>query len=383
MNSDFQFKTSQFGSVGVEIELQLIDLATHDLSNAARALLARCAHRDFDIKPEITQSMLEIATRPHTSDATLRRELRDIAAWVTTCATQEGLGIAGGGAHPFHNWKEREVYPAARYLHLQDQFGYLARKFTVFGMHVHVGCTSGDEALRVLHGLSRYAPLLIALSASSPHRRGVETGFDSSRLHDIDVFPTSGAAPFALSWDAFTNDYLLPMRERGMAQSLKDYYWDIRPKPEYGTVEVRVCDAPLSVERAADLAALIRVLATHVAYEAPVATAAEQAVYRFNRFEAARVGLDASYIEPIAGGRMTLRRFGAETLLRCAALARAQGAGDACRRLLDQILTGENDAARLRHTVRAQGDVRASTRLALAEFAKDDSTEPPLAASAA
>ena len=114
----------------------------------------------------------------------------------------------------------------------------------MFGQHVHIGVPNGDEALWLLHALSRYVPHFIALSASSPFVQGVDTGFHSARLNSVFAFPLSGRAPFVLSWDGF-GEFFKKMTSTGVVQSMKDFYWDIRPKPEYGTIELRVCPSRL------------------------------------------------------------------------------------------------------------------------------------------
>ena len=118
---------------------------------------------------------------------------------------------------------------------------------------MHIGCPDADAALLMLHRMSRYIPHFIALSASSPYVQGQDTAFDSARLNSVFAFPLSGRAPMALTWDDFTT-YFNKMTRTGVVKSMKDFYWDIRPKPEFGTIEIRVFDTPLTVERAAALA---------------------------------------------------------------------------------------------------------------------------------
>ena len=132
-------------------------------------------------------------------------------------------------------------------------YGYLSKQFTIFGQHVHMGCPDADAALLMLHRMSRYIPHFIALSASSPFVQGQDTQFDSARLNSVFAFPMSGRAPFTLSWDEFGKFFAKTTRT-GVVKSMKDFYWDIRPKPEYGTIEIRVFDTPLTVERAGALA---------------------------------------------------------------------------------------------------------------------------------
>src|SRR5512134_4065470 len=141
------------------------------------------------------------------------------------------------------------MFDRPRFKQISELYGYLAKQFTIFGQHVHIGCAEGDGALYLLHALSRYIPHFIALAASSPYFQGVDTAFDSSRLNAVFAFPLSGRAPFVQTWDEF-NAFFGKMRAAGIVESMKDFYWDIRPKPEFGTIEVRVCDTPLTITRA-------------------------------------------------------------------------------------------------------------------------------------
>jgi carboxylate-amine ligase len=105
------------------------------------------------------------------------------------------VAIAGGGTHPFQKWSDRQIYPTERFLSVSEKYGFLAKQFTVFGQHVHVGCTSADDAIYLTHALIRYVPHVIALAASSPFYQGVDTAFDSSRLSVVNAFPLSGTMP--------------------------------------------------------------------------------------------------------------------------------------------------------------------------------------------
>jgi carboxylate-amine ligase len=123
---------------------------------------------------------------------------------VVAASDRLNVRVAGGGAHPFQHWSDRRIFDKPRFKHVSQLYGYLAKQFTVFGQHIHVGCADGDDALYLLHAFSRYLPQFIALSASSPFYQGVDTAFDSSRLNAVFAFPLSGRAPFALKWSEFT-----------------------------------------------------------------------------------------------------------------------------------------------------------------------------------
>jgi carboxylate-amine ligase len=198
--------------------------------------------------------MIEMSTAVHRDYREMLAELSAMRNTVTRGAQRLNLAIAGGGAHPFQHWSEQRIFPKERFFHVHEMYGYLAKQFTVFGQHIHIGVPSGDDAIHLVHMMSRYIPHFIALSASSPFSQGMDTDFDSSRLNNINAFPLSGTMPFVLTWDEF-GQYFDKMTSTGVVQSMKDFYWDIRPKPEFGTIELRVCDTPLTVEKAAALGA--------------------------------------------------------------------------------------------------------------------------------
>ena len=295
------FASSRALSLGVELELQLVNTFDFDLTPTANDLLELLQRAPFPgvVGPEMTQSMIEVATSVHTAHASLLAELQAMRDKLVAACDRLNIEIAGGGTHPFQRWSEQRVFSKPRFEQLSALYGYLAKQFTVFGQHVHVGCESGDDALFLLHSLSRYVPHFIALSASSPYFQGVDTLFDSARLNSVFAFPMSGRAPFVLRWDQFANNYFTKMEATGIIKSMKDFYWDIRPKPEYGTIELRVCDTPLTLERAAALACYLQAICSRLLERAePAPTEDDYLVYTFNRFQACRFGLDGTMVDP-------------------------------------------------------------------------------------
>jgi carboxylate-amine ligase len=304
------FGKSSALSLGVELELQLVNTVDFDLTSASNDLLELLSRKPFPgtVTPEMTQSMIEIATGIQTEHAPLLAELRGMRDTLTAACDRLNIGIAGGGTHPFQRWSEQRVFDKPRYQEISQLYGYLAKQFTVFGQHVHIGCASGDDALFLLHSLSRYVPHFIALSASSPYFQGVDTLFDSARLNSVFAFPLSGRAPFTLSWDDFANNYFTKMEATGVVKSMKDFYWDIRPKPEYGTIELRVCDTPLTVERAAALACYLQAICRRLLERVePAPQEDDYLVYTFNRFQACRFGLDGTMVDPRTRESRTIR----------------------------------------------------------------------------
>jgi carboxylate-amine ligase len=354
---ELPFKPSRPLSLGVELELQIVNSRDYNLTRGASDLLGALAKGKHpgDIKPEITESMVEMSTSVHESHGKLVAELRAMRDAVAAAAHGLNLGIAGGGTHAFQKWNDRRIYDTERFNHLAGLYGYLAKQFTVFGQHIHIGCVDGDEAVYLTHMFSRYVPHFIALSASSPFQQAEDTLFDSSRLSVVNAFPLSGTMPLVQNWAEF-EAYFSKMQGFGIVKSMKDFYWDIRPKPEFGTIEIRVCDTPLSVDRAAALAAYAQALARYLGLERPRPISAEPyLVYSYNRFQACRHGMEASLIEPCDGGSASMRQDLAATFARIAPHAEALG----CRPLVQGLLMGAqdsgNDARRLRARLKETG----------------------------
>jgi carboxylate-amine ligase len=343
------FTVSQPLTLGVELELQLLDTHDFDLTPRAQDLLRELSRHEgaWDVKPEITRSMIEIGTSIQRAFGPLRAELQDLRSQMSRAARKLNIGIAGGGTHPFQHWSAQQIFPTDRFRYISELYGYLAKQFTVFGQHVHVGVPSGDDALWLLHALSRYVPHFIALSASSPFVQGVDTGFHSARLNSVYAFPLSGRAPFVLTWDDF-GTYFDKMTSTGVVQSMKDFYWDIRPKPEFGTIELRVCDTPLSVDKAAALACYLQCLCRYLREERPFEPAEDDyLVYTYNRFQACRFGLDGEIVDPKSKQRSKLRDDILRTLARIDAHAVDLQAIEASNLIRDTLFEG-NDATWLR-----------------------------------
>ena len=344
------FKPSAALSLGVELELQLVNTHDYDLAPYAEDMLRlmRKVPLPGSVVPEMTNSMIEISTGVCHSSSEVLGQLTQIRDALVRSADKLNIAIVGGGTHPFQMWHERRIYDKPRFRELSELYGYLSKQFTIFGQHVHVGCPDADSALLMLHRMSRFIPHFIALSASSPYVQGQDTAFDSARLNSVFAFPLSGRAPFVLSWDAF-GDYFAKMTRTGVVRSMKDFYWDIRPKPEYGTIEIRVFDTPLTVERAAALAGYVQSLAAWFLREQPfMPDEDDYLVYTYNRFQACRFGLDAVYVDPASGEHMPLREHILLTLHQVARHAESTSATAALQMLRNDVNRNHNDARWLR-----------------------------------
>jgi glutamate---cysteine ligase / carboxylate-amine ligase len=355
-------------TIGVELELQLVNLHNFNLTMEAQDLLRRVSETNHpgEFKPEITQSMIEINSSVHKVHSSLLAELCEQRDILVEQASQMHIGICGGGTHPFHRWQTQKISPTERYANVSEQYGYLAKQFSVFGQHIHVSCLNGDDALYLCHAMVQYFPHFIALSASSPFNQGVGTSFDCSRLAIISAFPLSGTPPWILRWTEFEAFYekLINLKVIG---SMKDFYWDIRPKPEYRTVELRLCDTPLTVGKAADLAAYAQTLIHWLLIKRPKISREVYLTYLTNRFRAARYGLEAILVDPIKQVEIPLGEDIIATCNKLEGSARELGSLDALERIKESAHSKNNDASWLKETYansKSMGDmVRAQCEL--------------------
>ncbi|QKV51587.1 YbdK family carboxylate-amine ligase [Comamonas antarctica] len=364
------FNQSEPLTLGVELELQLLNTHDYDLAPYAEDMLRLMAKTPLpgSVVPEMTSSMIEISTAICHSASEVLGQLTPIRDALVRSADKLNIAVAGGGTHPFQKWHEQRIYDKPRFRELSDLYGYLAQQFTIFGQHVHIGCPDADAALLMLHRMSRYIPHFIALSASSPFVQGQDTAFDSARLNSVFAFPLSGRAPCVLTWGEFEN-YFDKMTGTGVVKSMKDFYWDIRPKPEFGTIEIRVFDTPLTIERAAALSGFVQSLAAWFLDTQPFTPQEDDyLVYTYNRFQACRFGMEAVYVDPGTGKHQPLRDHILHTMDQIAEHAARQGAAPSLHLLRADVEKAQNDARWLRERQREEQLLGETSRQAALRF---------------
>ncbi|MEF8714919.1 MAG: YbdK family carboxylate-amine ligase [Accumulibacter sp.] len=358
-NPPGEFKHSEPLTLGVELELQLVSRRDFDLTRGASDLLASLDYdgQFGDIKLEITESMIEISTLPRPTAEGIAADLAGLRETLRMHCARNNIAVCGGGTHPFHRWSERRICPGERFDTIYQRYGYLAKQFTVFGQHIHVGCPSADDAIWLTQALGVYVPAFIALSASSPFVDGVDTFFQSARLNAVSAFPLSGQCPPLANWEQFLKHFGL-LQACGIATSIKDLYWDVRPKPEFGTVEIRVCDTPLSIERATALAALAQALCRWLLRTRPELHTAQQAhVARYNKFQACRYGMSAMIADPVAPGQRGLQVLLTGLLEKLAADAHELGCAPWIQNLWPVVTANAGDATTLLGRYAAHGNL--------------------------
>lgn len=313
MEKNMKFQSCAHPTVGVEIELQLIDRVNLDLNPCSIDFLKKCKALGFEkVKSEIHQSMIEIETDICQDVKELRADLEETKNAILQVADGMNIDLASSGTHSFQNWKDRQIFPSKRYLFLYDKFKWLAQRMNIYGLHVHIGVSDREEVIALMNESVRYLPHLLALSASSPFWGGTDTGFQSCRLSMIETFPFSGIPPFFKGWDEY-NEYGSTLLQLKAISSLKDLYWYIRPNLNYGTLEFRICDSLPTLEETVALAALVHCLVVWLGKDEQKAKrCSEKQKLRgwyapHNLWNAARDGVDALVIIDDSGKKRTIK----------------------------------------------------------------------------
>jgi carboxylate-amine ligase len=302
-------------TVGIEEELMILDPSTLDLVNAIDSVLGE-QPSSGEIKPELLESVLEIATVPCPDIATVATELVSLRGAARARAEALSLTIGAAGTHPFARWEEQRVVSDDRYRGLVRSLGFVARQELVFGMHVHVGMADPEEAIFVANGLRPHIPLLIALGANSPLWRGAPTGLMSSRVPIFRAFPRVGLPPRFDDWADFERR-VDTLTRSGAIEDYTFLWYDVRPHPRLGTVEVRAMDSQTRVEHTIALSALIVSLVKLLTERARGGGPAPDPPWEIldeNRWLAARHGLEAELIDAASATRASVRQL-TESLL--------------------------------------------------------------------
>ncbi|WP_058910110.1 YbdK family carboxylate-amine ligase [Entomohabitans teleogrylli] len=359
-----EFHRSTPFTMGIELELQVIDPPGYNLSQDSSALIDAITPEITagEVKHDITESMLEIATGVCNDIHQAASQFSAIQQRILHHTGRLNLLISGGGTHPFQTWQRQEISDDARYHRSLEMFGYLIRQATVFGQHVHIGCPDGDDAIYLMHGLARYVPHCIALAACSPWIQGHDTGFASSRLNIFSAFPDHGPAPWMNNWNDFSRVFR-HLESTGMVESVKDLHWDIRPSPKFGTVEVRVMDTPLTLSHAINIAGFIQALSCWLLTEKPSKPCRDDyLLYPFNRFQACRYGLNGTLTDPRDGSQTTIGEDILRLLDKIAPAAAKLGADSALDELARFVRQPENVSDTLRAAVADGGSLSALVR---------------------
>ena len=294
-------------SVGIEEELMLLDASTFEPVDAVELFVG-----DADggrLKTELHASIVELNTDTCRDGDSAVAALRSLRAHAAGIAAAHGLAIAGAGAHPTAAYGSLQLVREKRYLAMIRDVGHAASRQGVNGLHVHVGVESAEACYDRLEAVLPWLPAVLALSANSPFDQGAVNGMLSNRAPVLAELPRGGAPPAFGSYAAWEE-----WAERLVALGVMDDYtriwWDVRPHPRFGTLEVRIADQPTSVERTA---LLVRTIVDLVV-SAPSRRPASRGDYLQNRWAAAHSALDARLIHPDGDRIVSARELAAELL---------------------------------------------------------------------
>lgn len=358
-------------TLGAEMELQVLDAGTFRLTPRAPELMENCG--DPRLVKEMYRSTLELVTGICMNAIEVRAELESSLAHLRGVAAPLGLRFAGTGTNPVADYNDRIVSQSERYQQLMHRNQWLIRRMAVYGLHVHLGMRSGDDCIHYMNQFLSVVPHLIALSASSPFWRGVDTGLAASRPTVYEAHPPSAMPPIMKDWQAFSTHHDLLVKTGAIA-SVKDLWWDLRPSPGYGTLELRICDGPATLLELEAIVAFIHVQA-HVfrlRREDDPGRLPELWVLRENKWRALRHGMDAQIIHQHTYAQCNLKE---DILIRLHWMApyfTALGYHDQLE-VLRNICSRGNSTQRQRAVYSKRGDVEDVLRHNALEF---ESGEP-------
>jgi carboxylate-amine ligase len=340
----------------------LLDPDSFDLVQHIDTFLAAVAGHELEaqMKAELMQSVLEIATPVCQTTADVDRELRKLREYVASVASQKSLRVGSAGTHPFSLFEAQRITARDRYRALVDQMQYVARRELIFGLHIHVAVDDAEKAIQVVNGLLVELPLLLALSASSPFWRGEATGLASTRQLVFAAFPRSGPPPRFRDYADYA-EVVGQLEKTGCIADYTHIWWDIRPHPRLGTVEVRVCDSVSRVEHAVALAAYCQALVK--LYSERFDRGEEIRSYHRiltseNKWLAARYGLEAPLMDLAteARNRIPVAQLIRRRLKELSPHAKELGSEDALEGIRE-ILSGGNGADRQLRVFNANRDL--------------------------
>ncbi len=371
-----QFNPSRGPSLGVEWELQLVDRNTRRLRQDAGEVLA--AVRDLSESPrpkamhELMQSQIEIVTGICDTAGEAVQDLAGSIERIRQVVEPRGTGLACTGTHAISDWREAVYAPVQRYTELVEEMQWLAWRIQTFGVHVHVGVRERDKVIPIVNALAAYLPHFLALTASSPFWGGQDTGLASSRAIVFGALPTAGPPHLLADWAQF-EEYMDTLMRAGTIRSIKEVWWDIRPHPNFGTIEIRMFDGIPTLREVGMVTALCQCLVHQFdqqldrGYTLPCQPSW---VVRDNKWRATRYGMDAEVITDDRGRTAPVRDLLYELRRDLAPAAERLGCADELD-VISDVLEHGGSAERQRAIIDAGGALEDVVDAALTELAED------------
>ncbi|WP_028067234.1 carboxylate-amine ligase [Solirubrobacter soli] len=342
-------------TVGIEEELMILDPSSYALVNAIDDLVQDTSVGE--IKPELMESVLEISTNPCADVREASAELRALRRQVRDIADKKGLAIGSSGTHPTARWEDQRITAAPRYRDLIDALRFVARQELIFGLHVHIGLDDADKAIHVANGMRVHVPILLALSANSPYWRGDDTGLASTRMPIFRAFPRVGIPPYYDGWEDYERRIGF-MVDTGVMEDYTWLWYDVRPHPNFGTVEIRAMDAQTHVEHTLGLAALIQAMVKELAEHFDEGKKLSDYPFEMldeNKWLASRHGLEGELVDLPSRDRVSARALAHRLHDRLREHAQDLGAASELEGVADLLERG-NGAYRQRKVYEANRD---------------------------
>jgi len=306
---DIKFNDSKDFTLGVELELQLVDADSFSLVQRSSDIIGSLTEFTDSVKHELMMSNIEIITGVCSNVAEVEEDLRKKLAAVMEAAALHNTRISAASTHPFSSWSDQTITDNPRYNRLKETLQILARRFNIFGLHVHVGVNGAERAIYVFNRLIYYLPHLLAVSTNSPFWEGMDTGFKSYRSLIFDSLPHGGLPFYFKDWADYkrlVTNYLAT----GTIETIRELWWDVRPHPDFGTVELRVCDIPSTLKEVLAITALVQAIVKSLSddYDRGVEfIRPHSAVTRENKWRAARYGLDGEFLVKDGGSTIGIK----------------------------------------------------------------------------
>ncbi|MGW8194742.1 MAG: carboxylate-amine ligase [Desulforhopalus sp.] len=302
------FCSSPRYTLGVEVEFQTLDKKTWDLAPLAPVLLENAPSLLRPrLSPEFIQSILEIQTGVCFSLVDVENDLMQTISLAEELAEENNCMLFSASLHPFACHRDQLLTTNSRYARIMEELQIVGRRFISQGFHVHVGMPDGDTAVRVCNRIQAYLPILLSLSASSPYSQGEDTGLMSYRTKLFEALPLAGIYDHIPSWQKL-KQLVKRLTDVGIIESIRDLWWDARPNPHFGTLEIRICDMPTRFADVLALSALIQALAATLAEEKTDCAPLNRYILQANKWQAARHGLGGAFVDPagvLVAGRVT------------------------------------------------------------------------------
>ncbi|MBE9535702.1 MAG: glutamate--cysteine ligase [Proteobacteria bacterium] len=357
------FRHSEHHSVGIEIEVQLVDRESLDLTHTSAQIIENIDGFEDSIKHELMMSNLEINTKVCQNLAEAEKDLFNKFNVVASEADRHNTLLLCAGGHPFSLCKDQQITKDRRYKRLMEKLQVVARRFNIFGLHVHVGIGSAEKCIYVMNQMIYYLPHLLALSANSPFWEGEHTGLKSYRTKVFENLPTAGLPFYFENWDDYAQlvkNYIAT----DTIETIREIWWDIRPHPDFGTLELRICDAPSSIKEVLAITALTQCLAASFSSDFDRGIKQPRihpSVTRENKWRACRYGLDADLItengKETIPAREAIRKLAAQVEKEAAELGALKHL-----KSIDEILENGDGASRQLRYWKERGELSSVVR---------------------